>query len=136
MDGPTVSWVLSSTLVVNESYSMTQHGVASADRTHDLSIRNLMHCDPIPQIYTSLWIQHDEAIGFFFRHLIACGNGTAKSISEFSITSSGRRFVEFNLLHVHLSHMTLAGSIRYSVEYEQYSNVHVQNHVEIVNNCQ
>ena len=57
-----------------------------------------MHCDPNPQLYTSLWIQHDEAIGFFFRHLIACGNGTAKSISEFSITPSGRRFVEFNLV--------------------------------------
>ena len=34
----------------------------------------------------------------FFRHLIACGNDTARSISEFSTTSIGRRFVEINLV--------------------------------------
>ena len=52
-------------------------------------------------MYTSLWIQHDEAIGFISsldNHLIACGNDTAKSISEFSITSGGRRYVEIDLV--------------------------------------
>ena len=34
-----------------------------------------------------------------------CGNDTAKSISEFSITSSGRRFVEINLVETTLSRM-------------------------------
>ena len=88
-------------------------------------------------MYTSLWIQHDEAIGFnsnFFKHLIACGNGTAKRINDFSITSSGRRFVEINsVVTIFGRHTTFTGSIRYLVEYEQYSNVHVQNCIEIVN---
>ena len=71
-------------------------------------------------MYTSLWIQHDEAIGFnsnFFKHLIACGNGTAKRISEFSITSSGGRFVEINLVE------TIFGRIRPSPgRYDIWSN--------------
>ena len=39
----------------------------------------------------------------FLRHLIVCGNDTAKSNSDFSFTSSGRRFVEINLVETTLS---------------------------------
>ena len=70
-------------------------------------------------------------------NLIACGNATAKSISAFSITSSGRRFVEINLVETTFGRIRPSPDrygIRYSVEYEQNSNVHVQNCVGIVNN--
>ena len=40
----------------------------------------------------------EQSASTLFRHLIASGNDTEKSISEFSITSSGRRFVEINLV--------------------------------------
>ena len=41
-----------------------------------------------------------QSASTLFRHLIASGYDTAKSISEFSITSSGRRFVEINLVEM------------------------------------
>ena len=39
-----------------------------------------------------------QSASTLFRHLIASGYDIATSISEFSITSSGRRFVEINLV--------------------------------------
>ena len=61
----------------------------------------LRHRTTNPQVYTSIWIQHDESnrLQLFFRHhLIVCGNNTAKNINEYSISSSERRFVEINLV--------------------------------------
>ena len=60
-------------------------------------------------LYKSLYSTlRSNRLQLFFRQLIACGNDTAESISEFSITSSERNFKEINLVE------TTFGRIRLS----------------------
>ena len=85
LDGATVSWVLTSSVgskyaLLNDTTRCRQCGSNSEPLDSESDALQLCHRDPNPQVYTSLLIQHDEAI--------ACSDDTAKSISEFSITSS------------------------------------------------
>ena len=64
-----VSWVLSSTVgsqcaLLKDTTRCRQCGSNSGPLNLKSDALQLCHRDPNPHINTSLWIQHDEAIGF------------------------------------------------------------------------
>ena len=97
----------------------------------------LCHRDPNPHINKSLWIQHDEAIGF--NSVWTFNRLWLMTLLKASMIFDYVKWIPFRLNQFSLndiwSHTTFTGYIRYSVEYEQYSNIHVQNCVETVDFC-
>ena len=111
--------------------SRTQHGVASADRTQDLSIRSLMHYNYATAIPThilkqvfgfNMMKQSASTLFWTFNRLWLMTLLKASIIFDY-VKWIPFRSNQFSLNDIWL-HTTITGSIRYSVEYEQYSNIH------------
>ena len=73
--------------LLKDSTRRRQCGSNSGPLDSESDALQLCHRDPNPHINTSLWIQHDEAIGFnsVLDILSPVVNDTAKSINDFRL---------------------------------------------------